>query len=199
MEAFEMGAIAGDKFLEVEVQSAGELRAWFVEHHAQTEGIWLITFKKHVVTKHVTHEDVLDVLVAFGWCDGRMMRIDDDRVMQQISPRRTQPWARTYKERAERLIGAGLMQPSGLSAVESAKQNGMWDAMNDVDSLIVPDDLAAELLRLNAMPTYESFSPSTRRNILRWIAYAKRPETRARRIDRVAQDASRGVATPTNG
>jgi uncharacterized protein YdeI (YjbR/CyaY-like superfamily) len=194
-----MGTISGDRFLEVEVRSVDELHAWLVGHHAQAEGIWLITYKKHVPEKRVTHEELLDQLVAYGWCDGRMMRIDGERVMQHISPRRTQPWARSYKQRAERLIDQGRMRPSGMASVEDAKRTGMWDAMNDVDDLIVPDDLAVELQRLDAMTTYESFSPSTRRNILRWIAHAKRPDTRARRIQRVADDASRGIPTPTNG
>jgi uncharacterized protein YdeI (YjbR/CyaY-like superfamily) len=76
----------------------------------------------------------------------------------------------------------------------------MWDAMNDVDDLTVPPDLADALTRLQgAQVAYDSFPPSTRRNILRWIASAKRSETRARRITRIAQDASRGIRTKTNG
>jgi uncharacterized protein YdeI (YjbR/CyaY-like superfamily) len=195
-----MGKLSGDRFIEVEVRSVDELRSWLAEHHSQTEGVWLITYKKHVLSKYLMHEDLLDELVAFSWCDGRRMRVDDDRVMQQISPRRTQPWARTYKDRAERLIAQGRMHSSGLASVEGAKATGMWDAMNDVDDLTVPPDLADALTRLQgAQVAYDSFPPSTRRNILRWIASAKRSETRARRITRIAQDASRGIRTKTNG
>jgi hypothetical protein len=86
-----MGKLSGDRFIEVEVRSVDELRSWLAEHHSQTEGVWLITYKKHVLSKYLMHEDLLDELVAFSWCDGRRMRVDDDRVMQQISPRRTQP------------------------------------------------------------------------------------------------------------
>ena len=195
-----MGMVADDRFERVPVASRVELHQWLLDHHGQAEAVWLQTWKKAVPDRYVSHEDVLDELVAFGWIDGSMRRIDDERVMQLISPRRTQPWARSYKTRAERLNTTGLMHPAGLASVEAAKTSGMWEAMNDVDELLVPDDLAAALGALPpASDTFAAFPPSTRRNILRWIASARTAPTRARRIATAAADALHGIRTRSNG
>lgn len=192
--------VADDRFERVPVISRAELHQWLLAHHGQTAAVWLQTWKKSVPGRYVPHEDVLDELVAFGWTDGIMRRIDDAQVMQLISPRRTQPWARSYKTRAERLTIAGLMHPAGLASVEQAKTTGMWDAMNDVDDLLVPDDLAAALAALPpAGATFAAFPDSVRRNILRWIASARTPPTRAKRIATTAADAQRGIRTKSNG
>ena len=49
--------------------------------------------------------------------------------------------------------------------------------------LIVPEDLGAALQEnARARSTFENFSPSGRREYVEWLAEAKRPETRARRL-----------------
>lgn len=195
-----VGALSGDRFAEVEVTSVAELHEWLQCHHGRPDGVWLVTYRKAAGDRHVPHDAVLDELTAFGWCDGGMRRVDDLRTRQQISPRRTRAWARSYRDRAERLIAEGRMQPAGQAAVDLARRTGQWDAMNDVDDLVVPPDLQSALdLQPPAAHSFAGFPPSTRRNILRWIAAARTPQTRTRRIDRVATDASSGVRTPTNG
>ncbi len=195
-----MGDLSGDRFEEVEITGIDQLHGWLQHHHSQRDGIWLITFKKAVADKYIPHDDVLDALIAFGWCDGIRRRIDDRRTMQLISPRRTQPWAKSYKDRAERLIAEGSMRPAGLAAVSRARSTGMWDAMNEVDALIVPDDLSAALeSRPAAAAHFANFPPSTKRNILRWIAAARTGATRQRRISTIAADAEQNIRTKTNG
>lgn len=189
-----------DRFPWVEVTSEAELRAWLQQHHGQRDAVWMVTYKKAVADKHVTHEQVLDQLLAFGWCDGIRRRIDDERSRQLVSPRRTQPWARSYKDRADRLVIAGTMAPAGLASVERAKASGMWDVMSDVDALEVPTDLAEALAALPpAAENYAAFPPSTRRNILRWIANARTPPTRTKRIELTATDAARNIRIRSNG
>lgn len=195
-----MGDLAGDRFAEVTVTSVAELDAWMAQHCRQAEGVWLVTYKKAVPARHVTHEEVLDALVAHGWCDGIARRVDDERVMQFVSPRRTRPWARSYQRRAERLAAAGRMRPTGVESVELAKETGMWGAMDDVDDLVVPDDLGAALAA--AAPAdrhFGAFPPSTRRNILRWIASARTDPTRRRRIAATVEEARHGRRVRSNG
>ena len=179
-------------FEKVEVSSAPELRNWFEQNHAQAESIWLVTFKKSVPGKYVSTQEVLDELMAFGWIDGRRMKLDDERTMQLLSPRKTQHWAKSYKDRVAKLTQEGRMHPAGLKAVEVAKAIGMWDFMNDVDALIKPDDLIEALEQHPpALTNYEAFPDSAKRDILRWIKLAKKPETRAKRIRETAVKAAR--------
>lgn len=189
-----------ERFARVEVSSAAELRSWLAEHHHQHEAIWLVTYKKAVPNRYVSVSEVLDELIAFGWIDGIRRALDDERTMQLISPRRTEPWAKTYKDRAERLIAAGSMHPSGLASVMQANDSGAWEAMADVDALVVPDDLRAALVGAHlALDEFSSFPPSIRRNILRWIAMAQTEPTRTKRIALTVSEAQAGRRVKSNG
>ena len=185
---------------EIEVTSTQGLREWLSVNHAQHESVWLVTFKKSAGTKYISTSEVLDELVSFGWTDGIRQQVDTERTKQLISPRRTKPWAKSYKDRAEQLIAQERMHPAGQAAVDHAKASGAWDEMNDVDALIVPADLLAALKeRPPSLMNYEAFPPSTRRNILRWIASAKTQKTRLSRIERISSDAEKNIRTPVNG
>ena len=93
------------------------------------------------------------------------------------------------------------MAPAGQKSINEAKLSGAWDEMNDVDDLVIPRDLHDSLSHeSDALQNFLTFPrPSTRRNILRWIALAKKSETRQRRIDRITIDAAKNVRTPVDG
>lgn len=186
--------IATEGFAQVEVRSAEELRNWLAAHHAQAESVWLVTWKKAPGAPYVSIAQVLDELIAFGWIDGLRRKLDEARTMQLISPRRQQAWAQTYKDRAARLETEGRMHPAGLAAIAAAKAAGRWDETAAVDALEVPDDLAAALG--DHGDTFDALAPSYRRNVLRWLHGAKRPETRAARIARILDSVARGEKLP---
>jgi len=184
-----------DGYERVEFSSVSELRDWLLANHEQDDGVWLVTHKAHT-ERYVSREDVLDELLSFGWIDGRRMVLDEDKTMQLVSPRRTQHWAKSYKERVSKLTDEGRMHEAGLRSVEKGKRSGMWSFMDDVDALIVPEDLRAALVQSAALERFEALSPSHRRNVLRWIKLAKRSETRAGRIERAAETTARGERIP---
>jgi len=174
----------------IEVSSKRELRDWLEVNYAQSESVWLVTFKKVVPDKYVSRDDVLDELTAFGWIDGVRSQVDEFRTMQLVSPRKTRPWAKSYKVRATKLMADGLMHPAGLAEVNAAIANGGWHEMDEVDELLVPDDLREALAsRGEATKHFEAFPVSVRRNILRWIFAAKKPETRIKRIAETVAEA----------
>ena len=192
--------IESDRFAKVEVASVSELHAWLEAHHEQNEAVWLVTFKKVVPNKYLSIGQMLDELVASGWIDGIRRAVDDERTMQLISPRRTQPWAKTYKVRAERLIEEGRMQPAGLASVHQAQHSGAWESMAAVDALVVPADLRQALERAApAWTEFQNFPPSVTRNILRWIASTKTEPTRTKRIRLTVTEAQAGRRVKSNG
>ncbi|MDJ0498897.1 MAG: YdeI/OmpD-associated family protein [Acidimicrobiia bacterium] len=188
-----MPASQSDRFEKLEVTSATELGDWLETNHTRQEAVWLVTFKKHVPDAYVSTQEALDELLCFGWVDGVRRKLDDDRTMQLISPRRTQYWAKSYKERAARLIAEGRMRPAGLASIERSKANGSWDFMNDVDALIQPTDLDEVLSQHPpAAAEFAAFPVSYRRNALRWIKLAKTDQTRRKRLEQLAQLAAEG-------
>ncbi|MEM6925331.1 MAG: YdeI/OmpD-associated family protein [Myxococcota bacterium] len=181
----------------VAVASPSELRRWLETHHGQTEGVWLVTFKKHAGDRYVSTGQVLDELLCFGWIDGRRMKLDDDRTMQLISPRRVQHWSKTYKDRAAKLIEEGRMAAPGLAAIERSKADGMWTFLDDVDALVQPPDLVAAFeAHPPAQSNFDAFPPSTQRFALRWIKLAKSGKARANRITKTAELAAQGKKVP---
>jgi uncharacterized protein YdeI (YjbR/CyaY-like superfamily) len=189
--------IETDRFAKVEVSSVAELHQWLAAHHAQLDSVWLVTFKKHVPARYISTSEVLDALLCYGWIDGTRRKLDDDRTMQLVSPRRQQIWAQTYKDRAARLIADGRMAPAGLAAIAASQIDGLWDAMADVDELAVPSDMQAALDALPpAADRFAAAAPSYRRNVLRWIKSAKTQPTRARRIGLAVDYSARGAKLP---
>lgn len=183
-------------FERVEVTGPEALWAWLEAHHGQGESVWLITWKAAHRAKYVSREDVLDALIAYGWIDGRRMKVDDDRTMQLISPRKEQAWAQSYKTRADRLETEGRMQAPGRAAIAASKRSGKWMASAQIDALVEPEDLLTALEARGAREFWDKSAPSYRRNILRFIAGAKRPETRAKRIATTTEYAARGEKLP---
>jgi uncharacterized protein YdeI (YjbR/CyaY-like superfamily) len=177
-----------DNFDKIEISSLEELRSWLVKNHKQPESVWLVTYKKSEQDKYVSRWEVLDELICFGWIDGIRRKLDDKRTMQLISQRRAEHWAKTYKERAARLIDEGKMHESGLKTIEISKSNGLWNFMDDVDNLIVPKDLSDELSKLKgAIDFFNSINDSSKRFVLRWIKLAKTEKSRKNRIKKIAQ------------
>ena len=185
--------IKTENFIQVEIKSPVELREWLLINHTQKESIWLVTFKKEVPEKYVSVQEILDQLLCFGWIDGIRRKLDQERTMQLIAPRRVEHWSQTYKERFAKLDAAGLVHPSGYNAVEASKKAGLWNFMDDVDHLIVPKDLQEALSKSNeAKLFFEGINASSKRYVLRWIKLAKTAKTRASRIDQIVQLSLKG-------
>jgi len=168
-------------------------REWLIANHASSKGIYLVSWRGATGRTSVPYEDAVEEALCVGWVDATGRTLDDERGIQWFAPRRPKSgWARSNKERVARLEAAGLMLPAGLAAIEQAKQNGMWTLLDDVENLVVPDALAAALATSPpAAENWEAFSKSARRAMLEWVVQAKRPETRADRIARIADAASR--------
>jgi len=116
--------------------------------------------------------------------------------MQLISPRRTLYWAKSYKDRAERLEAADKMTEAGRASVAAGKASGLWSFMDDVEALLVPEDLQSALEASHGAAWFADAAPSYRRNVLRWIKLAKSQTTRAKRVGEVAQRSARREKVP---
>ena len=167
-------------------------RAWLIEHHASSDGVFLVTWRPGSGRSSVPYDDAVEEALCVGWVDSWGKAIDSDRSIQWFSPRRARSaWARSNKDRVERLMAAGLMLPAGLAAIEDAKRTGMWSILDDVEAGLVPDDLAAALdATPEARMHWDAFSRSARRAMLEWVVQARRPETRSKRIAAIAAGAA---------
>ena len=180
----------------VEVSDRAAWRRWLAERHDQREAIWLVFHKKTSDGTSPSYEEAVEEALCFGWIDSTVNRLDERRTLQLFAPRKPRStWSRSNRERVARLEGHGLLAPAGIAAIEVAKANGSWTALDAVERLEEPPDLAAALdADAAARESWNGFSPSSRKAILWWVTSAKRPETRAKRIDQTARMAAKGAA-----
>lgn len=184
-----------DSLERVEVVSAGQWRAWLKKHHTRSEGIWLVTYKKHVVDKYISWSAIVEEALCFGWIDSLPRKLDADRSMLYLSPRKPRSvWSKVNKARIEELLAEERMAPAGLKAIEIAKANGSWTALDAVEAMIIPDDLAHALKRDRIAKMYfEAFPASVRKYTLTWISSARTEATRAKRIAETVSLAARNI------
>jgi uncharacterized protein YdeI (YjbR/CyaY-like superfamily) len=170
-------------------------RAWLEAHHDDSPGVGLVHWRRASGRRRLSYDDIVEEALCFGWIDSRLNRLDDERSVLLMTPRSpTSIWARTNKERVERLIAEGRMTEAGMRSVAIAKANGSWTVLDEIDALVVPDDLAAALAaNEEARRRFDAFPPSARKMILRWIKSAKRAETRQRRVAETVRLAAMNV------
>ena len=189
--------IKTENFEQIVVENQAALREWLLEHHQQEASVWLVTYKKSEKEKYVSREEVLDELLCFGWIDGIRRKRDEKTSMQLIAPRKAQHWAKSYKERAVKLIENGKMHGAGQASIDRGKASGLWHFMDDVDALILPEDLKSALKALPPAATFfDSINPSSKRFVLRWIKLAKTEKTRKGRILKIVQLSAKGEKLP---
>jgi len=178
----------------VSVETSAEWGRWLADNHATSTGVWLVLFRKHVDGPTITYEDAVVEALAWGWIDSVVRPLDDARRLQWFAPRKKgSGWARTNKARIALLEQEGRMQAPGAAVIEAAKADGTWTLLDDVEALIVPSDLVEAFGRHpGAAQSWESFPPSAKRFNLAWIVTAKRAETRATRVEQVAENSARG-------
>lgn len=177
----------------VEAEDRATWRAWLEANHATASGAWLVTRRAASGRSTLDYEASVEEALCFGWVDSRLGKVDEQRTKLYFAPRRPRSaWSASNKARIARLTAAGLMAQAGIAAVERAISNGTWEALDAVERLLVPADLEAALdAAPPAAECWAAFPRSTRRGILEWIALAKRPETRAARVEETALLAAR--------
>jgi uncharacterized protein YdeI (YjbR/CyaY-like superfamily) len=167
--------------------SPAEWEEWLEDNHAASDGVWIKMAKKDAGIESVRYPEVLESALCFGWIDGRREALDERHFLQRFTPRRSRSrWSRINREKAERLIADGRMRAAGLAEVERAQADGRWQAAYEGQKRsTVPDDLQRELdARPKARAFFAELSSQNRYAILYRLHDAKKPETRARRLEK---------------
>lgn len=178
----------------VQFENRGQWRTWLSQHHATESGVWVIWFKKSAGKPSPTYVELVLEALCFGWIDSRPGKVDDERTKLYFCPRKKgSVWAATNKARVESLESDGLMTPAGRAVIDRAKADGSWTKLEASDALDVPDDLAEAFAAYPGSGAHwDAFPPSTRKQLIYWVTDAKRPQTRAGRVDEIARLAQTG-------
>lgn len=163
-----------------------EWEAWLAAYHATSSGLWLKIAKKNAGVDSVSYADALDSALCYGWIDGQKATYDEQFWLQRFTPRgRKSKWSRLNRDRAMELERQGRLKSAGRAQVDQARHDGRWDAAYESQrSATVPDDLQRELDRNPAARAFfATLDSANRYAILYRLQDAKKPETRARRLE----------------
>lgn len=174
-----------DKLPTIQFETQQAWEAWLDEHHANAPGAWLKIGKKGTTSPTISYAEALEGALCYGWIDGQKAASDDQYWLQKFTPRRPKSiWSRVNREKALALVAAGRMRPAGQRQIELAQADGRWDAAYASQRTItVPPDLQRALDENPEAAQFFSTLDSANRYAILWrIHQAKKPETRAARL-----------------
>ncbi|MDI9364348.1 MAG: YdeI/OmpD-associated family protein [Flavobacterium sp.] len=167
-------------------------RMWLEKNHVSKQAVWLVFYNKKSALQSISWSDAVDVALCFGWIDSKKVKIDEESAHQFFSKRKAKStWSKINKEKVEKLIQQGLMTEAGFASIATAKQNGSWTILDEVEELTIPTDLEAAFANnATAKDFFLSLSKSVRKVILSWLVFAKTTETRQKRITEIVESAA---------
>jgi uncharacterized protein YdeI (YjbR/CyaY-like superfamily) len=176
-------------------KSRTDWREWLEKNHQSKQSIWLVYFRVSTKNPSLSWSEAVDEALCFGWIDSTKKTIDKERYMQYFSKRKSNStWSKINKDKIAKLTQNKLLTKAGFDSIETAKQNGTWSLMDDVENLIIPEDLTIALNENErSMEFFQSQSKSIKKILLHWVVVAKRTETRRKRIAAIAQSAAKGI------
>lgn len=162
-------------------------RVWLSENHnKEPEGIWLIYHKGKAASSSLAYDESVEEALCFGWIDSIIKKIDEEKYCRKFTPRRRgSNWSVLNKKRIRKMIEAGRMTEHGLSKIEEAKKDGTWDLDSTPQiGLEIPEALALAFEQnKSARVFFETLPPTEQKRYIWWVSNAKRPETKAKRLD----------------
>lgn len=170
--------------------TAAEFRSWLQAHHDSADELWVGYYKVASEKTGIGYAESVEEAICFGWIDGLVQRIDEERYRRRFTPRRhDSKWAKSNVERVKRMVDAGKMTPAGMEPVEAAKESGAWDAAYRVgDDHEVPPELEDALKRNEkAWKHFQELSNTNQHVYITRVREAGTPETRKKRIEKIVE------------
>jgi uncharacterized protein YdeI (YjbR/CyaY-like superfamily) len=175
--------------------SPEEFRAWLEEHHETAKEVWVGYWKKATGKPSLTWSLAVDEALCFGWIDGVLRGIDDQRHIQRFTPRKpVSNWSAINIAKVERLRAEGRMRPAGEAAFARRRddKSAVYSYEQYRNPELEPDQEARLKANAAAWEYFTSQPPSYRRPATWWVVSAKKPETRERRLATLIEDSAAG-------
>jgi uncharacterized protein YdeI (YjbR/CyaY-like superfamily) len=175
--------------------SPEEFRAWLEEHHERATEVWIGYWKKHTGKPSLTWSQAVDEALCFGWIDGVLRRVDDERHVQRFTPRKpASNWSAVNIAKVDRLRAEGRMHPAGEAAFALRREEKSGVYSYEQRHMAAFEPAHEQRFRANeaAWEYWSAAPPGYRKMATWWVVSAKRPETRERRLTTLIEDSAAG-------
>ena len=176
-------------------ESAAELRDWFEANHETAAELWVGYWKKATGHPTVTWQEAVVEALCVGWIDGVRYSVDEARSRQRFTPRRKgSNWSAINIASAERLVGEGRMRPAGRAAFEARtpERSAVYSYERRHEARLTDAEEARFREDASAWSWFAARPASYRTAAIWWVASAKRPETRERRLVGLIEESAAG-------
>lgn len=173
---------------------------WLLNNHKMSNGVYLIMYKLETKIPTMRWEEAVKVALCFGWIDSTVKSLGNGKRQQYFCPRKPKSvWSALNKRYIIELEKASLIQESGYNAINVAKNNGSWSALDDVENEVIPKDLQIAFnANKKAFDNYKNFATSYRKGYLYWLNQAKRQATREKRIVEIIKFCENNIKSRSN-
>jgi len=155
---------------------------WLKDNHESAAELWLVLYKVHSGKPSIRLAEAVEEALCFGWIDGKLRRIDDEKHEIRFCPRRKgSVWSEINIDRVKRLTKEGRMTKAGLDKFKDVEKDPRFKLLRrdfEIPQFVI-DGLKANK---KAWREFEKLAPSGKKQYVWYIASAKREETRRRRI-----------------
>lgn len=174
--------------------SPAELRDWLDANHTTADELWLGYHKVATGRPSLTWSQAVDEALCVGWIDSVRYSLGPEASAQRFTPRRKGSiWSAINVGKVASLTAEGRMRPAGIVAFEArTPEKTAIYAYEREHAAFAPEETARFQADAEAWAFWVGLAPSYRRSATHWVTSAKRPETRARRLDQLIEMSAAG-------
>ena len=178
-------------------KTPAEFHRWLKAHHAKATELWIGFYKKASGKTGITYQEALDEALCHGWIDGLRKSHDEEAFKIRFSPRKPRSlWSAINIKRVGELEAEGRMKAIGLEAFKRRNDQNGYSIRNHTQKEL-PDDLLAVFKKhKKAWEFHRAQPPGYRKMLAFWISFAKREETRRKRLQMIIDYAEKGQRVP---
>lgn len=171
------------------------LRKWFEKNHAKKSELWLGYYKKVSGRPSVKYSQAVDQALCFGWIDGIVKGIDENKYCQRFTPRKPKSiWSAVNLKKIDALIEKRLVHEAGMKTFGNRDKAMTNKYSFEQKKLEFPEPYEKKFkLNKKAWANFQNMPPSYRKPAIWWVISAKQEETRLRRLEELIRDSEAGL------
>ena len=175
----------------------GDFRRWLEKNHQSVDELRVGFWKKATGKPSIDWPQARDQALCFGWIDGVRHSLGDDAFTIRFTPRRKGSiWSKVNVDRFAALTADGQMTDAGVRAYEENKHKSGLYAYENKLAKLADEEEALFRRKKAAWADWEGRPPGYRKVVLHWVTSAKRPETRAKRLNILIESSAAGKKIP---
>jgi uncharacterized protein YdeI (YjbR/CyaY-like superfamily) len=164
-------------------------RKWLFQNHHISPGIWLVLGKAGRL-KTLTADEALEEALCFGWIDGQLKSIDDQKYLKRFTPRRKgSVWSERNRKLVKKLIENGTMTEAGQAVIGQAQKQGTWDKPRPAPISETQIEVLIQALSEaeQALANFMKMPLSVKRTYTALYLDAKKEDTRKKRLEKIIE------------